>query len=109
MEEKFEIKYEKDLKAAISQKNVMLRYFDSNYSHVLYDLKTRIKGIHFGIENYSTGQLTFVFCFDEMATFKAEEYKREIWTDFKNMFNYDMSTWGCPVDCEFQIIKRVNL
>ena len=109
MEEKFEIKYEKDLKVAISQKNVMVRYFDSNYSHVLYDLKTRIKGIHFGIENYSTGQLTFVFCFDEMATFKAEEYKREIWTDFKNMFNYDMSRYGCPVGCEFQILKRVKL
>ena len=109
MEENFGINYEKDLKAAISQKNVMLKYFDSNYSHVLYDLKTKLKGVHFGGEDHSSKKLTFLFCFDEMETFRAEEYKGEIWTDFKNMFNYDMSTWGCPVDCEFQIIKRVNL
>ena len=109
MEENFGIKYEKDLKAAISQKNVMLRYFDSTYSPVLYDLKTKLKGVHFGGEDHSSKKLTFLFCFDEMETFRAEEYKREIWTDFKNMFNYDMSRYGCPVGCEFKILKRVKL
>lgn len=110
MEENFGIKYEKDLKSALSQKNVMLRYFDSNYSHVLYELKTRLKGVYFGSgEDYYSQKLTFLFCFDEMETSIAVDYKREIWIDFKNMFNYDMSTWGCPVDCEFQIIRRINL
>jgi hypothetical protein len=79
----------------------MISYFNEVFGDKIYEIKTEMKGVHYGMEFHSMKipKISFYFSSDDDRI--LEKYKTDIKNDIKNLFNIEIGYYGIPLDLEF--------